>query len=102
MSVEHTDTEQRPPRHDAIAAVAHAGPLAFLGAIVGGIAGWLLSAGAVPRPSFLPPPPGASLEGALLFAALGLLGGAILGSIAYLADRTQEQGVEPPRATTPE
>ncbi len=80
----------------AIAAVAHAGPLAFLGTIVGGIAGWLLGAGALPRPDFLPAPPGAPLQATLLYAAVGLLGGGILGGIAHLADRTQEQ--EPPPA----
>ncbi len=80
---------------EAIAAVAHAGPLAFLGTIIGGIAGWLLGAGALPRPDFLPAPPGESLQATLLYTAAGLLGGGILGGIAHLADRTQEQD-EPP------
>jgi len=95
MPARHTATEPGVANPAAIAAVAQAGPLAFLGAIVGGIAGWLLSAGAVPRPDFLPVPPGAPLQATLLFAALGLLGG-----IAQLADRTQE--AEAPPTSTPE
>jgi len=83
----------------AIAAVAHAGPLAFLGTIIGGSAGWLLGAGALPRPDFLAAPPGEPLQATLLYAAVGLLGGGIFGSIAYLADRTQEQD-EPPAPTS--
>lgn len=93
-------TEPAAAQHDAIAAVAHAGPLAFLVGIVGGIAGWLLSAGAVPRPDFLPALPAAPLQAALSFALLGLLVGGIIGGIAYLADRTQE--AEPPPISTPE
>ncbi len=100
MPADHTDTEPGVANPAPIAAVAQAGPLAFLGAIVGGIAGWLLSAGAVPRPDFLPVPPGAPLQATLLFAALGLLGGGILGGIAQLADRTQE--AEAPPTSTPE
>ena len=78
-------------QHATIAVVAHAGPLAFLVGIVAGIAGWLLSAGAMPRPDFLRTLPAEPLQTALIFAALGLLIGGIVGGIAYLADRTQEQ-----------
>lgn len=68
---------------------ASAGPLAFLGAVVGGLGGWLTSAGAVPHPAFLPIPPGEPLKTGLIVAALGLLAGAILGGLADLADRSQ-------------
>lgn len=100
MRTEHNDTGTEGAHPAAIAAVAHVGPLAFLGAIVGGIAGWLLSAGAVPRPGFLPTLPAEPLQAALLLAVLGLLGGGILGGIAYLADRTQAAETPPP--PTPE
>ena len=86
-------------QHAAIAAVAHTGPLAFLIGIVAGIAGWLLGAGAVPRPDFLPTLPAEPLQAALIFAALGLLIGGIIGGVAYLADRTQEEET-PPAPTT--
>jgi len=95
MPVHDDHIEQQVGRQGAIAAIVHVGPLAFLVAIVGGIAGWLLSAGALPRPGFFPLPPGAPLQATLLFAALGLLGGGILGGIAHLADRTQA-GQTPP------
>lgn len=85
-----TPARRQAGRRNVIAAVAHAGPLASLGAIIGGIAGWLLSTGALPRPNFLPAPPGEPLQAACIFAALGLLGGGILGTIAYLADRAYE------------
>ena len=85
--------------HVAIETIAHVGPLAFLAGIIGGIAGWLLSAGAVPRPDFLPALPAEPLYGAALVALLGLLAGGLVGGIAHLADRTQE--VEPP-PTPPE
>ena len=82
------------------AAVAHAGPLAFLGAIIAGIAGWLLSAGALPRPGFLPLPPAEPIRAGLLYAAIGLVLGGVIGGIAHLADRAQDE--EMPPATAPE
>ncbi len=100
MTVPRAEAAPAAAQHVAIAAVAHAGPLAFLGALVGGIAGWLLSAGALPRPDFLPAPPGEPLQAALLFAVLGLVGGGILGTIAHLADRAYE--TEPAPLPTPE
>jgi len=93
-------TEPAATQHAAIATVAHAGPLAFLIGIVAGIAGWLLSAGAVPRPDFLPTLPAEPFQAALIFALLGLLIGGIIGGVAHLADSTQE--VETPPTSTPE
>jgi hypothetical protein len=90
MHARDTDDEEEVARQPPIAAGARAEPLAFLGAVVGGIVGWLLSAGAVPHPDFLPAPPDQPLQAALVFAALGAFGGGILGGIARLADRTQE------------
>ena len=88
-------TELAAAQHTAIAAVAHAGPLAFLAGIIGGIAGWLLGAGAVPRPDFLPSPPGQPLPTALIVAALGTLLGGVIGGIAHLADRAQATETAP-------
>ncbi len=99
-SFRDTAAEPAAAQHAAIAAVAHAGPLAFLIGIVAGIAGWLLSAGAVLRPDFLPALPAEPLQAALIFALLGLLIGGIIGGVAYLADRTQE--AETPPTATPE
>lgn len=82
--------------HVSAMPVENIGPLAFLGAIVGGIGGWLTSSGALPHPAFLPIPPGEPFKTGLIVAALGLLAGAILGGLADLADRSQIED-SPPR-----
>ena len=79
----------RQPRRDTSDYVGFAGgqfgPLAFLGLLIGGIFGWLLSSGAMPVPGWLPVTIGEPLRQALIFAAIGALAAGGIGLLADLA-----------------
>ncbi len=74
---------------DPTAPSGQAWPLALIGAIIGGILGWLTGSGALPHPAFLPIPADAPLQTTLICAAITALVTGILGLLADLSDRRQ-------------
>jgi hypothetical protein len=91
--------QPRPPTgDDAGFAGGQFGPLAFLGLLIGGIFGWLLSSGALPVPGWLPVTVGEPLRQAAIFAALGAL---VAGGIGLLADLTATVAAADDETTPP-